>query len=84
MSICRSVTTATVTSSLPAESPLQLPMYIMRTAPTAFYSPDRTDAALIWLTSGFLEYQFSNYPLQQDKVTQIEFSFEICSEATRL
>ena len=49
--------------------------------PYGFYSPDRTDAALIWLTSGFLEYQFSNYPLQQDKVTQIEFSFEICSEA---
>ena len=39
MSICRSVTTATVTSSLPAESPLQLPMYIMRTAPTAFIPP---------------------------------------------
>ena len=50
-------------------------------SPYGFYSPDRTDAALIWLTSGFLEYQFSNYPLQQDKVTQIEFSFEICSEA---
>ena len=50
-------------------------------SPYGFYSPDRTDAALIWLTSGFLEYQFSNYPLQQNKVTQIEFSFEICSEA---
>ena len=46
-------------------------------SPYGFYSPDRTNAALIWLTSGFLEYQFSNYPLQQDKVTQIEFSFEI-------
>lgn len=49
--------------------------------PYGFYSEDRTDAALIWFTSGYLEYQFSNSSLQQDIVDHIEFSFEICSEA---
>lgn len=50
-------------------------------SPYAFYSQDRTDASLLWFTSGYLEYQFSNYTLLQDQVSQIEFSFEICSEA---
>lgn len=50
-------------------------------SPYGFYSPDRTDASLLWFTRGFLEYQFSNYSLLQDKVSQIEFSFEVCSEA---
>ena len=50
-------------------------------SPYGFYSPEHTDAALLWFTWGYLEYQFSNYPLLQDKVSRIEFSFEICSEA---
>ncbi len=50
-------------------------------SPHGFYSPEHTDAALLWFTWGYLEYQFSNYPLLQDKVSRIEFSFEICSEA---
>lgn len=50
-------------------------------SPHGFYSPDRTDASLLWFTSGYLEYQFPNYALLQDSVAQIEFSFEICSEA---
>ncbi len=49
--------------------------------PYGFYSQDRTDASLLWFSSGYLEYQFSNYTLQQDRVSQIEFSFEVCSEA---
>ncbi len=49
--------------------------------PYGFYSPDRTDASLLWFTKGYLEYQFSNYSLLQDKPAQIEFSFEACSEA---
>lgn len=49
--------------------------------PYGFYSQDRTEAALIWFTTGFLEYQFSNHSLLQDKVDHLEFSFEICSEA---
>lgn len=50
-------------------------------SPHGFYTPDRTDAALLWFTWGFLEYQFPNKYLQQDAVSQVEFSFEICSEA---
>ena len=50
-------------------------------SPHGFYAPNHTDAALLWFTWGFLEYQFSNYYLLQDKVSRIEFSFEICSEA---
>ena len=50
-------------------------------SPHGFYSPERTDAALLWFTWGFLEYQFPNNYLQKDKVSQVEFSFEICSEA---
>ena len=41
----------------------------------------RKDASLLWFTKGYLEYQFSNYSLLQDKPAQIEFSFEACSEA---
>lgn len=50
-------------------------------SPHGFYSPDRTDAALLWFTWGFLEYQFPNSYLLNDKVSQVEFSFEVCSEA---
>lgn len=49
--------------------------------PYGFYSPDRTLASLIWFTKGFLEYRFSNHTLLRDKPSQIEFSFEACSEA---
>ncbi len=50
-------------------------------SPYGFYSPDRTEASLIWFSQGFLEYQFSNYALLQGNVELAEFSFEICSEA---
>lgn len=50
-------------------------------SPYGFFSPNRTSASLIWFSKGFVEYQFSNYMLSQDTPTQIEFSFEICSEA---
>ena len=50
-------------------------------SPYGFYFSDHIDAAIIWFTKGFLEYQFPNFSLQQGKVSQIEFTFEICSEA---
>ncbi|MDO4293787.1 MAG: helix-turn-helix domain-containing protein [Eubacteriales bacterium] len=50
-------------------------------SPHGFYSTSRTDAALLWFSWGFLEYQFPNSALQQGKVSQVEFSFEVCSEA---
>lgn len=46
-----------------------------------FTSPDRFKAQLIWLSTGFLEYRFSNSFLTLNPVNRIRFSFEICSEA---
>ncbi len=53
-------------------------------SPYGFYSPERTNASLLWLTSGFLEYRFSNdILLKKDRaeIDHLEFSFEICAEA---
>jgi predicted transcriptional regulator len=47
----------------------------------AFFSPGRIHAQLVWFTSGFLEYRFSNQPIKSGKVLEVNFSFEVCSEA---
>ena len=47
----------------------------------AFYSPNRIHAQLLWFTSGFLEYRFPNHALSPEKITELHFSFEVCSEA---
>lgn len=51
--------------------------------PKAFYTTQRNTASLIWFTDGFLEYHMSNHLLTSIAhiPSQIEFSFEICSEA---
>lgn len=51
--------------------------------PKAFYTNLRLTASLIWFTNGFLEYHISNHLLTSIAhiPSQIEFSFEICSEA---
>lgn len=48
--------------------------------PSAFYHPNRTQAQLIWLRKGYLEYRF---PLEiaGAGIRRIEFSMELCSEA---
>lgn len=47
-----------------------------------FYSPNKHTAQIIWFTKGYLEYRFSTCQLKKLKrVSSIEFSFEICSEA---
>lgn len=46
-----------------------------------FLCPDRFRAQLIWLSSGYLEYYFSNTFLKSNHVNRVKFSFEICSEA---
>lgn len=46
-----------------------------------FTKPSRFNAQLIWLSTGYLEYRFSNLFLKQNDVNRIRFSFEICSEA---
>jgi predicted transcriptional regulator len=47
----------------------------------AFYSVNRIHAQLVWFTNGFLEYRFSNHFLKSEKLLELGFSFEACSEA---
>jgi predicted transcriptional regulator len=47
----------------------------------AFYSPNRVHAQLVWFTSGFLEYRFPNHAVKAEKLLELDFSFEACSEA---
>jgi predicted transcriptional regulator len=50
-------------------------------AENAFYNINRIHAQLVWFTTGFLEYRFSNHFLKTEKVLELGFSFEACSEA---
>ncbi|GHV67681.1 transcriptional regulator [Spirochaetia bacterium] len=47
----------------------------------AFYSPNRIHAQIIWFATGFLEYRFPNLPIIHEKLVEVNFSFEACSEA---
>jgi predicted transcriptional regulator len=47
----------------------------------AFYNVNRIHAQLVWFTTGFLEYRFSNHFPQPKKILGLAFSFEACSEA---
>ncbi|MDD2580275.1 MAG: helix-turn-helix domain-containing protein [Eubacteriales bacterium] len=47
----------------------------------SFYLSDKSEASLIWFSSGYLEYHISNHVLLADQPHEIELSFEICSEA---
>lgn len=48
--------------------------------PKVFYDPNRTQAKLIWLGRGYLEYRFPNHMIQDRAIKGIEISAEICSE----
>lgn len=49
--------------------------------PDNFLNPDRMKAALLWFTSGFVEYQFpNNAKLNGSQVESVEFSMELSSE----
>ncbi|MDR2370512.1 MAG: helix-turn-helix domain-containing protein [Treponema sp.] len=50
-------------------------------AKNSFYRPNRVHAQLLWFTTGFLEYRFSNHSIKSEKLLELEFSFEACSEA---
>jgi len=49
--------------------------------PSIFYSVERNDAQLIWLSQGYLEYRIPNYYLANEDATELLFSVELCSEA---
>jgi predicted transcriptional regulator len=47
----------------------------------SFYLAEKTQAQLIWIGSGFLEYRFPNEIPNSADLSSIEFSAEMCSEA---
>ena len=49
--------------------------------PSSFFEPERLGAQLIWFHSGHLEYQFPNRVPGQARVTAVQLSAEVCSEA---
>ena len=48
--------------------------------PRCFYLPERTEAQLIWIGNGYLEYRFPTNSLSGKKLKRLEFSMELCSE----
>ncbi len=48
--------------------------------PRCFYLPERTEAQLIWLGDGYVEYRFPNHAIMQKEIDFLEISMEICSE----
>ncbi len=49
--------------------------------PETFMDPDRMKAALLWFTSGYVEYQFpNNAKIQGRTVREMAFSMEVSSE----
>ena len=49
--------------------------------PAFFDDPKRFDASILWFTTGYIEYRLPNYLKPDQKVTELQLSFEISSEA---
>jgi len=49
--------------------------------PRYFSDPDRTAAAHLWFSSGFVEYRIPNYLLSNQQADAISITLELCSEA---
>ena len=49
--------------------------------PRYFGAPERVNAGILWFTHGSIEYRIPNYLKQSQKLTELQFSFEISSEA---
>ncbi len=49
--------------------------------PQSFLLPERANAQLLWMGSGFVEYVFPNFLPTSVDITQVEVVMEICSEA---
>ena len=47
--------------------------------PSTFFLPDRINAECIWFDTGFISYNFPK-PSEPSEISEISFSFEICSE----
>jgi predicted transcriptional regulator len=48
--------------------------------PRCFYLPERSEAQLIWIGRGYLEYRFPTNSMIGKDVQRIELSMELCSE----
>ncbi len=48
--------------------------------PRCFYLPERTEAQLIWIGNGYIEYRFPTNALSGKKLKRLEISMELCSE----
>ncbi|MFB9993170.1 ArsR/SmtB family transcription factor [Deinococcus oregonensis] len=49
--------------------------------PRSFFEPDHVFAQILWFKSGFVEYAFPNNVPFGSRLTRIDFSAELCSEA---
>lgn len=49
--------------------------------PAYFDDPKRFQAAILWFTTGYVEYRLPNYLKEGQTLTELQFSFEISSEA---
>jgi len=49
--------------------------------PQSFLLPERANAQLLWMGSGFVEYVFPNFLPTSVEITRVEVAMEICSEA---
>ena len=49
--------------------------------PRYFDAPERREAGIVWMGKGFLEYRIPNYLKPNQVITELQFSFEISSEA---
>ncbi|WP_066717816.1 ArsR/SmtB family transcription factor [Clostridium sp. Marseille-P299] len=48
--------------------------------PRYFTFPERFDAGILWFGSGFIEYNIPNHLIAGQTITELQISFEICSE----
>lgn len=49
--------------------------------PQSFYEPERSSAQLLWFRAGYVEYIFPSRVPAASRITSLQFSAEICSEA---
>ncbi len=49
--------------------------------PRYFADPDHINAEIIWLNNGFLEYRIPNYLKRSEEFSELQFIFELSSEA---
>lgn len=49
--------------------------------PRYFADPEHINAEIVWLTKGYLEYRIPNYLKRSQEINELQFIFEISSEA---